>query len=90
METVWFVIVALATAAYAATDGFDLGLGILFPLLGRNDAERSAVRATISHLWRAYEVWLIVLVLFFSWRFRDSMRSASVASIWRSWSCCGA
>jgi cytochrome bd ubiquinol oxidase subunit II len=55
------VIVALATAAYAATDGFDLGIGILFPLLGRNDAERSVVRATISHLWRAYEVWLIVL-----------------------------
>ena len=61
METVWFVIVALATAAYAATDGFDLGIGILFPLLGRNDVERAAVRATISHLWRAYEVWLIVL-----------------------------
>ncbi len=61
METVWFVIVALATAAYAATDGFDLGIGILFPLLGRNDVERGTVRATISHLWRAYEVWLIVL-----------------------------
>jgi cytochrome d ubiquinol oxidase subunit II len=61
METVWFVIVALATAAYAATDGFDLGIGILFPLLGRNEGERAAVRATISHLWRAYEVWLIVL-----------------------------
>jgi cytochrome d ubiquinol oxidase subunit II len=61
METVWFVIVALATAAYAATDGFDLGIGILFPLLGRDDVERATVRATISHLWRAYEVWLIVL-----------------------------
>ncbi len=61
METVWFIIVALATAAYAATDGFDLGIGILFPLLGRNDMERATVRATISHLWRAYEVWLIVL-----------------------------
>jgi len=61
METVWFVIVALATAAYAATDGFDLGIGVLFPLLGRNDGERATVRATISHLWRAYEVWLIVL-----------------------------
>ncbi len=61
METAWFIIVALATAAYAATDGFNLGIGILFPLLGRNEAERVTVRATISHLWRAYEVWLIVL-----------------------------
>jgi cytochrome d ubiquinol oxidase subunit II len=61
METVWFVIVALATAAYAATDGFNLGIGILSPWLGRNDAARGTVRATISHLWRAYEVWLIVL-----------------------------
>ncbi len=61
METAWFILVALATAAYAATDGFDLGIGILFPLLGRDDRERARVRATISHLWRAYEVWLIVL-----------------------------
>ncbi len=61
METAWFVIVALATAAYAVTDGFDLGVGILFPWLGRDDAQRATVRATISHLWRAYEVWLIVL-----------------------------
>ncbi len=61
METVWFVIITLATVAYAATDGFDVGLGILFPLLGRNDEQRGAVRATISHHWRAYEVWLVVL-----------------------------
>jgi cytochrome d ubiquinol oxidase subunit II len=61
METVWFVLVAVVTALYAATDGFDLGIGILFPLLGRNDGERAAVRATIRHLWHAYEVWLIVL-----------------------------
>ncbi len=61
METTWFILVALATAAYAVTDGFDLGIGILFPLLGRSDVERATVRATISHLWRAYEVWLIVL-----------------------------
>ena len=61
METFWFIVIAVATAAYAVTDGFDLGIGILFPLLGRDDVERGAVRATISHLWRSYEVWLIVL-----------------------------
>jgi cytochrome d ubiquinol oxidase subunit II len=61
METFWFIVVAVATAAYAVTDGFDLGIGVIFPLLGRDDVERGTVRATISHLWRAYEVWLIVL-----------------------------
>jgi len=61
METVWFILVALVTAAYAVTDGFDLGIGVLFPLVGRNEAERASVRATISHTWRLYEDWLIVL-----------------------------
>ncbi len=61
METVWFIFINLGIAGFAITDGFDLGVGMLSPLVGRNDAERGQVRATISPVWEANQVWLIAL-----------------------------
>jgi len=61
METVWFILIGLVVAAYAATDGFDLGVGMLSPLIARDGAERAAVRATIINTWLAYEVWLAAM-----------------------------
>jgi cytochrome d ubiquinol oxidase subunit II len=61
METVWFALISLAIAAYAATDGYDLGVGILAPRLARNAPERAALRDTIAGTWAANEVWLIAL-----------------------------
>jgi cytochrome d ubiquinol oxidase subunit II len=61
METVWFALVSLGIAAYAATDGYDLGVGILSPRLARNAPERAALRDTILSTWLANEVWLIAL-----------------------------
>jgi cytochrome d ubiquinol oxidase subunit II len=61
METVWFALVSLAIAAYAAADGYDLGVGILSPRLARNTRERAALRDAIIAIWLANEVWLIAL-----------------------------
>lgn len=61
METVWFLLIALMVAGYAVMDGYDLGVGILSPLIARNEAEQAALRATIGHVWGANEVWLIAL-----------------------------
>ncbi len=61
METVWFLIIAFMVAGYAVMDGFDLGVGILAPLIARTEAEQAALRATIGHVWGANEVWLIAL-----------------------------
>jgi cytochrome d ubiquinol oxidase subunit II len=61
METVWFVLISLAIAAYAATDGYDLGVGILAPLLARDVRERAALRHAIVATWLANEVWLLAL-----------------------------
>jgi cytochrome d ubiquinol oxidase subunit II len=61
METVWFIVISFTIAAYAATDGYDLGVGILSPLLARNIRERAALRDAIIGTWAANEVWLIAL-----------------------------
>jgi cytochrome d ubiquinol oxidase subunit II len=61
METTWFVLVSLSIAVYAATDGYDLGVGILAPRLARHASERAALRDAILGTWAANEVWLIAL-----------------------------
>jgi cytochrome d ubiquinol oxidase subunit II len=61
METIWFILISLVVAVYAATDGFDLGAGILSPLIARKPKERAVVRTTIIGVWAANEVWLIAM-----------------------------
>src|SRR5690348_10492463 len=59
METLWFVIVALMLATYVVLDGFDLGAGIIYLIVGRTPAERKAVLHTIGPVWDGNEVWLL-------------------------------
>jgi cytochrome d ubiquinol oxidase subunit II len=40
MAALWFWIVAVMLAAYVVLDGFDLGVGILFPFVARTEDER--------------------------------------------------
>ncbi len=61
METAWFVLITLMIAGYAVTDGYDLGVGIVAPLVARNNDERIALRAAIISVWGANEVWLIAM-----------------------------
>src|SRR4051795_10595627 len=59
MATVWFVLLALMITVYVVLDGFDLGVGALLRLLGRNDAERAQAIEAIGPIWNGNEVWLI-------------------------------
>src|SRR5262245_3322164 len=59
MFELWFAIAALMLALYVALDGFDLGAGILSPIVARTDAERRQVLAAIGPYWDASEVWLL-------------------------------
>lgn len=59
MTTVWFLIVGLLIAVYAALDGFDLGVGVLYPFLTRNESDKRLMRASIGPVWDGNEVWLI-------------------------------
>src|SRR3954453_570610 len=59
MATVWFVLLALMITVYVVLDGFDLGVGALLRLLGRNDAERAQAIEAVGPVWSGNEVWLI-------------------------------
>lgn len=59
LNTLWFVLVAVLFTGFFVLEGFDFGVGILLPFLGREDAERRRIIATIGPVWDANEVWLI-------------------------------
>ena len=53
-------LMGLSILVYVILDGFDLGVGVLFPLA--NDAEKDAMIATIGPFWDANETWLVLAV----------------------------
>ena len=60
LTTVWFVVIAFLWIGYFALEGFDFGVGMLLPVLARNDTERRVMINTIGPLWDGNEVWLLV------------------------------
>src|ERR1700676_1059549 len=59
METLWFALIAVMIAAYVVLDGFDLGAGIVYLLVARNDSDRRTVLKSIGPFWDGNEVWLL-------------------------------
>ena len=68
MGALWFWIVAVMLAVYVVLDGFDLGVGILFPFVARTEAERRDAIRSIGPVWDGNEVWLLAAggTLFFA------------------------
>jgi len=60
LPTIWFVLIAVLWIGYLVLEGFDFGVGILLPALGRNEPERRAMLHTIGPVWDGNEVWLLV------------------------------
>jgi len=60
LTTVWFALIAVLWVGYLVLEGFDFGVGMLLPILGRNEPERRAMIRTIGPVWDGNEVWLIV------------------------------
>jgi cytochrome bd ubiquinol oxidase subunit II len=68
METIWFVLIGILFGGYVVLDGFDLGVGNLYLLVAKSEAERAQVRSAIGPVWDGNEVWLIAAggTLFFA------------------------
>jgi cytochrome bd ubiquinol oxidase subunit II len=64
LQIAWFVITAAVVAAYAILDGFDLGIGILYRVMGRNGTEREALHSTVSPVWDAIRVGGLLFAIF--------------------------
>jgi len=56
---IWAGLIAFAVLAYVLFDGFDLGIGILFPFL-RSDEERDQAMNSIAPVWDGNETWLVL------------------------------
>jgi cytochrome d ubiquinol oxidase subunit II len=59
INTIWFVVLAFMLAGYAVLDGFDLGVGTVHMILGRNTRERGTLIDAIGPVWNGNEVWLL-------------------------------
>lgn len=60
LTTIWFALIAVLWIGYFVLEGFDFGVGILLPFLGRDEAERRAMLRTIGPVWDGNEVWVLV------------------------------
>jgi len=56
---VWAFLIAFAVLAYVVMDGFDLGIGILFPLF-RDKRDRDTMMNTVAPVWDGNETWLVL------------------------------
>src|SRR5271167_1215236 len=59
LATFWFILIAILWTGYFVLEGFDFGVGILLPVLSRDDTTRRVMINTIGPVWDGNEVWLL-------------------------------
>ena len=59
LSLIWAVIIAFGVMMYVVMDGFDLGIGMLFPFVG-DDGERDVMMNTVAPVWDGNETWLVL------------------------------
>jgi cytochrome bd ubiquinol oxidase subunit II len=60
LQLFWFALIAVLWAGYFVLEGFDFGVGMLLPFVGRDARQRGTMLDTIGPVWDGNEVWLIV------------------------------
>ena len=59
LQLLWFGLIIVLWVGYFLLEGFDFGVVILSPFIGRDDVERRMVLGTIGPVWDGNEVWLL-------------------------------
>jgi len=59
LSVIWAIIILFAIMMYIIMDGFDLGLGILYPFF-KNKEERDIIMNTVAPVWDGNETWLVL------------------------------
>ena len=60
LTLVWFLAVGVFLIGYFVLDGFDFGVGMALPFLGKDNVDRRLIINTIGPVWDLNETWLIV------------------------------
>ena len=61
LSTVWFILIAVLWTGYFVLEGFDFGVGMLLPVLPRDERERETMFESIGPVWDGNEVWLVIV-----------------------------
>ncbi|MDA0116968.1 cytochrome d ubiquinol oxidase subunit II [Vibrio sp. T11.5] len=69
LRLIWWVLIGVLLVGFAVTDGFDMGVGALVPVIGKNDTERRVMINSIAPHWEGNQVWLVTAggALFAAW-----------------------
>jgi cytochrome d ubiquinol oxidase subunit II len=59
LNTLWFILIAVLFTGFFFLEGFDFGVGMLLPFLGKDDADRRVIINSIGPFWDGNEVWLL-------------------------------
>jgi len=59
LQVLWFILIAVLWTGYLVLEGYDYGVAMLIPFLGKNEKERRVIVNTIGPLWDGNEVWLL-------------------------------
>ncbi len=59
LQTLWFILIAVLWIGFFFLEGFDFGVGMLLPFIGKKDEERRAIINSIGTTWDGNEVWLL-------------------------------
>lgn len=59
LNTLWFILIAILFTGFFFLEGFDYGVGMVLPFLGKNDSERRMIINSIGPFWDGNEVWLL-------------------------------
>ncbi|MEN9737397.1 MAG: hypothetical protein RJA26_630 [Actinomycetota bacterium] len=60
LNEIWFLIVGFLFIGYFVLDGFDFGVGMSLPFLGKDDTDRRVLINTIGPVWDLNETWVVV------------------------------
>jgi len=60
LRLVWWALLGVLLVGFAVTDGFDLGVAMLHPFVGRTDAQRRVSLNTIGPVWEGNQIWLVL------------------------------
>ncbi|MEX5891771.1 cytochrome d ubiquinol oxidase subunit II [Providencia vermicola] len=69
LRFVWWILIGVLLIGFAVTDGFDMGVGFLLPILGKTDTDRRIMINAVAPHWDGNQVWLITAggAMFAAW-----------------------
>ena len=69
LKFIWWALIGMLWVSFAVTEGFDMGVSMLIPFIGKTDDERRVAINSIAPHWDGNQVWLVLAAaaLFAAW-----------------------